>query len=201
MNKKIIISLGIITLFIISPFVLYAQDVTEEEFIEESSNENEDGLGEEFFEESSEIVDDEVLDDFELEEEDGSEMGEEGTTEDENDFSNYEYEAESPDNGTNDETMFEEESGTETESHMSSGEDNSYEQQLPTPTPPVNLTYIDYFYYVRARHGGTVPSDVVTDYNGDDVVDEKDKLIVLQALNPNYDPATITPSPGEEMDE
>jgi hypothetical protein len=99
------------------------------------------------------------------------------------------------------ETIYEEQpdiynQGNQNENMQNPANDSvSEEPSQPTPTPPQNLTYLDYYYYVRARYGGTVPQDIITDYNGDGKINEQDKSIILQALNPDYDPATITPSP------
>jgi hypothetical protein len=85
--------------------------------------------------------------------------------------------------------------GPTDETGQPSSQESTAQEVDPTPTPPQNLTYLDYFYYVRVRYGGTIPQDIVTDYNGDGKVNEQDKAIILQALNPDYDPATVTPSP------
>lgn len=73
-------------------------------------------------------------------------------------------------------------------------EEGSQEDAEPTPTPPQNPTYEEYFMLVRARAGGDIPDDITADYNGDDEIDWKDREIYVEVLSTNPPPLSAPPS-------
>lgn len=163
-------SAAIIGITIVFPLVLHAQNMDGAEMIEEEPvmQENTSDLGDDSFDEFFEDTD--------------------GTTQEQTDTSMTEQET----------PEYSPAEDVPNDFDQTDTQEADTDQDLPTPTPPQNLTYLDYFYYVRARYDGNIPTGVVTDYNGDGKTDEQDKEIVLQALNPDYDPATVTPSPIAE---
>lgn len=44
------------------------------------------------------------------------------------------------------------------------------------------VTLVDYYYYLQAKVGGKVPPSINPDFNGDNLIDKKDRTIVIKSL-------------------